>query len=48
MIFFDVDEGDGFSILLIHGLDGNHKARLDQIETLKNELYEAYLASSQR
>ena len=48
MIFFDVDEGGGFPILIIHGLAGNHKARLDQIEPLKNKLYEAYLASSQR
>ena len=35
---FYVDEGYGFPILLIHGLAGDHKARLKQIEPLNNKL----------
>ena len=33
---FYVDEGDGFPIFLIHGLAGDHKAWLNQIEYFKN------------
>ena len=29
---FYVDEGDGFPLFLIHGLAGDHKAWLEQIE----------------
>ena len=32
---FYIDEGDGFPVFLIHGLAGDHKAWLDQIEHFK-------------
>ena len=33
---FYVDEGDGFPLFLIHGLAGDHKAWLEQIEYFKS------------
>ena len=32
-----VDEGEGFPVILIHGLAGDHSAWRPQIEALKND-----------
>ena len=34
---FYIDEGEGFPLFLIHGLAGDHKAWLNQIEYFKSK-----------